>query len=157
MKVDKIPDYNFSRSTNQPVFTALKIREPQLWEKEVLDSFVKDKEVQKIVKSFENIGIDLSAARGDKKFPITSDNIFLSNDSNRVVISNITVGKDNKSFGYGTVSTNIKQYDEPKPLIANKFFNYLLKKHDTAFDQHVPESPIHKWVQKIIDINKSAA
>ncbi len=77
MKVDKIPDYNFSRSTNQPVFTALKIREPQLWEKEVLDSFVKDKEVQKIVKSFENIGIDLSAARGDKKFPITSDNIFL--------------------------------------------------------------------------------
>lgn len=151
MEVNRISCYHNKQKLISPAFTALRIKEPQVWEKDVLDSFVKNSEIQKIVKSFENIGVDLSAIRGEKDFPITADNIFLWDDKHKMIISNILVNKDNKNFSYGAVSTNIKQFDTPKPLNAKNFFNYLLKKYDFSFDHSISDSQIHKVIKKVVD------
>ena len=132
-----------------PNYSTIIIKEPQNWNKGVLKSFVDNKEVQRIVKSLNDEGIDVSARCGDKQFPITADNIFLWDESNRRVISNIIVGKDNK-FGYGTVSGNIKGVDAPKPLKAKDFFEYLLKKHEYNLENIPIKSKMFALAHKIL-------
>ena len=132
-----------------PNYSAIRIHDSQNWNKGVLKSFVDNKEVQRIVKSLNDEGIDVSARCGDKQFPITADNIFLWDESNRRVISNIIVGKDNK-FGYGTVSGNIKGVDAPKPLKAKDFFEYLLKKHEYNLENIPIKSKMFDLAHKIL-------
>ena len=155
MEVNRVSGYQNQQRLISPSFTALRIKEPQAWEKDVLDSFVKNKEVQKIVQSFENIGVDLSAMRGEKEFPVTADNIFLWDDKHNMILSNILVNKDNKNFSYGAVSRNIKQFDEPKPLKAENFFNYLLKKYDISLNHKTYDSQIYKVIKKVLENNKN--
>ena len=154
MEVNRVSGYQNQQRLISPSFTALRIKEPQTWEKDVLDSFVKNKEVQKIVKSFENIGVDLGAMRGEKKFPVTADNIFLWDDTHKMIISNILVNNE-RNFSYGAVSRNIKQFDEPKPLKAENFFNYLLKKYDISLNHKTYDSQIYKVIKKVLENNKN--
>lgn len=153
MEVNGISGFQNQQKFNKPSFTALRIKEPHAWEKDVLDSFVKNNEVQKIVKSFENVGIDLSAVRGEKDFPVTADNIFLWDDKHKMIISNILVNKDNNDFSYGAISRNIMQYESPKPLKAKNFFDYLLKKYDFSFDHSISDSQIYKVIKKVVENN----
>lgn len=133
-----------------PNYSAIRIQNSQNWNKNVLKSFVDNTEVQKIVKSLNDEGIDVSARCGDKQFPITADNIFLWDEKNRMVISNIIVEKDNKSFGYGTVSGNIEGVDAPKPLKAKDFFEYLLKKHEYNLENLPIRSKMFDLAHKIL-------
>ena len=133
-----------------PNYSTIIIKEPQNWNKGVLKSFVDNKEVQNIVKSLNGEGIVVSARCGDKQFPITADNIFLWDEKKRMVISNIIVEKDNKSFGYGTVSGNIKGVDAPKPLKAKDFFEYLLKKHEYNLENIPIKSKMFALAHKIL-------
>ena len=133
-----------------PNYSAIRIQDPQDWNKGVLKSFINNKEVQKIVKSLNDVGIDVSARSGDKQFPVTADNIFLWDEKNRRIISNIIVGKDNKSFGYGTVSGNIKGVDAPKPLNAKDFFEYLLKKHEYNLENLPIKAKMFDLAHKIL-------
>ena len=58
MQIDKI---NTNFNNNKPAFKKMIIIKPEIWPAEVLDSFVKNKEVQELTKDWAKKGEDLTA------------------------------------------------------------------------------------------------
>ena len=58
MRIDKI---NTNFNNNKPSFKKMIIIKPEIWPTEVLDSFVKNKEVQELTKDWAKKGDNLSA------------------------------------------------------------------------------------------------